>query len=595
MATRTFVDSTRALALVAMLAVLVPAAAANPPEHAEGLAKGPEGSRPAQVEHAKPAPETVPVPVPVPDATVQQDAGGPPREHPAREVHAVARERAANGTANASPRGALNGRALQPSPASAPAPEPVAVQPAPAGTPAVARTAGNRNRAARTSRGARTRGRASRTRQAARPLPVPAAASAVATPAGTGTEAPPPRPASRRSPPPPPATDTTAPERTTPTLGVTRVVTRTVRDIAEVVPLWAWIVIAALGGLLWLATALGLGAAVRHRRLKRHTARLLDEFDALQEAVVPTVPRRIGGVDVTVAYRPAEGIAAGGDFFDVFPLERRKVGVILGDMSGHGREAVEPATFIRHMIRSYLEAGMTARGALQLAGNVLDDQGRDDFATVVVGIHDPGAGTLSYATAGHPPPIVTGPVAHEPLHVAASPPAGAGATTGLRQTTVALPPGSTVCFFTDGLSEARVAGGPIGRGRLEEVVATLPEDATADDLVDAVEDQAEQVDDDIAVCIVRPIDGAAAGAIRIEEVEVTKSDLYTPRLRRFFDACGVEPAAAATALREAAPRLAGYGSVLLRVRLAGERSGVDVVPVDAEPAGASNAAVSRIY
>jgi serine phosphatase RsbU (regulator of sigma subunit) len=306
------------------------------------------------------------------------------------------------------------------------------------------------------------------------------------------------------------------------------------------------------------------------------------------------VPERIGPLAVSVAYRPAEGLAAGGDFYDVFELDDGSAAIVVGDVSGHGRDSLAPATFIRHMVRSYLEAGLAPRAAIQLAGNILDEQDRDEFATVVAAVHNPAAGTLSFATAGHPPPVVTGASSYEPLTVASSPPAGVGATTGLRQTTIALRPGSAVCFYTDGLTEARAARGHYGRTRLEQTVAELGAGAAAQDVIDEVARATTRVRDDVAVCVIRVDGGAAGGDVRVEEIEVTLSDLHTPRLQRFFDACGVRPDEAAAAIRTAAPHVAGLGSVLLRVRLAHQRSGVDVVPVAVSTRGAEVVPVRRV-
>lgn len=361
---------------------------------------------------------------------------------------------------------------------------------------------------------------------------------------------------------------------------ITRTVTRTVQDIVQVLPGWAKIVIAALAGLLLLAALALAAVALRSRRLRRQRALLMDEVAALEQALLPTVPGQMGELEISVAYRPAAGLAAGGDFYDVFELERGCVGIILGDVSGHGREALQPAMFVRHMVRSYLEAGLTPRAAIQLAGNVLDDQDRDDFATIVAAVHDPVAGTLAYSTAGHPPPIVTGPAAYQPILAASSPPAGAGETTGRRQTTIALPAGSSVCFFTDGLTEARTHDVLRGRQDLERVLDEVGDEASAEDVIDVIARRSGGLEDDAAVCLIRCYTARPAATVRVEEIEVTLSELDNPRVRRFLDACGVSRADAEVALRAAAPRVAGLNSVLLRIRMADNRSGIDIVPVE---------------
>ena len=356
------------------------------------------------------------------------------------------------------------------------------------------------------------------------------------------------------------------------------------RDIAEVIPGWAKGLILALAALLAAAALLILAAALRNRRLRALSAKLRDEVGVLSAALLPVIPSRVGSVSVSVAYRPAEGLAAGGDFYDVFPLDRGRVGIMVGDVSGHGRESLGPATFIRHMVRSYLEAGLAPRAALQLAGRVVDEHNRDDFATVVAAVHDPSAGTLSYATAGHPPPIITGPGSHAALTVASAPPLGVDERTGLRQTTVPVAPGSTICFFTDGLAEARRNGGIIGVPRVERLVRELEPDATAQDLVTAVAREADAVRDDVAVCLVRIEGGAAtASTLRVEEIEVTRADLAGERVRRFLVGSGVAREDIEPVLQSARARAQVDGLALIRIRLAHDRSGVDVL--SARPAG----------
>jgi serine phosphatase RsbU (regulator of sigma subunit) len=364
-----------------------------------------------------------------------------------------------------------------------------------------------------------------------------------------------------------------------PSGGAIAVVPHTIRDIVRELPSWAKPLIAALAAMLALAALLVGAAGLRNRRLRRQRAALLEQVGVLQAALLPDVPARFGALAVTVAYRPAEGLAAGGDFYDVFPLDRGRVGIIVGDVSGHGRESLGPATFIRHMVRSYLEAGLAPRRALQLAGKVADQHDRDDFATVVAAVHDPSAGTLCFATAGHPPPIITGTGAHVPLIVASSPPLGAGSPTGLRQTTLPLAPGTTVCFFTDGLIDARRGSGIYGLPRLQRVVQELEPEESAQDLVDHVARDSDRLRDDIAVCLIRAEAGAAASTVRVEEIEVTSRELDGERPRRFLAACGIDERDADQAVR-AAMAHARRGSVVLRVRLAAGRSGVDVVPLE---------------
>ena len=90
----------------------------------------------------------------------------------------------------------------------------------------------------------------------------------------------------------------------------------------------------------------------------------------------------------------------------------------------------------------------------------------------------PPQGTLTYASAGHPAPLVAGPSRPEAIVAASSPPVGLGLRTGVRQTVLPLPPGSVVCLYTDGLAEARTERGVLGRPRLGDILAEMGREAT---------------------------------------------------------------------------------------------------------------------
>ncbi len=333
-----------------------------------------------------------------------------------------------------------------------------------------------------------------------------------------------------------------------------------------------------------LSVLLGFGALVtmlRNRALDRQRRDLLQEVGLLQSALLPPVPDRVGGLRTSVAYRPADGPGAGGDFYDVLPLPGGRVGFILGDVSGHGRGALARTAFMRYTLRAYLEAGLEPRVALQVAGRVIDENLGGDFATVLLAVHDPETGSLTYATAGHPAPLVVGPQPHEPVTAGSSPPIGVGVRTGLRQTTVPLVSGSVAAMFTDGLLEARTEGGLLGRERLAELLEELGDDATARGLVASVSSVARVMSDDIAAVVVQPTNAATAGLFRTEQLELTARELDTDVAERFLEACGVAPAELEAALYDARMISDRFGGVILHV-VFGNRLRVEVLPRNVE-------------
>ncbi|MDX6691129.1 MAG: phosphoserine phosphatase RsbU/P [Solirubrobacteraceae bacterium] len=365
-----------------------------------------------------------------------------------------------------------------------------------------------------------------------------------------------------------------------------------VASLVKDIPTWIKL---ALAGLLALVLALGaytVLAAARTRRLERQRAKLMEDIGLLQAALLPAVPGRLGALLTTVAYRPADGPGAGGDFYDAFALSDGRVGLLLGDISGHGRQALAKTTLVRFTVRAHLEAGMSPREALAISGRSLDGRLADDFSTVIAAIHDPVKGTLTYASAGHPPPLVAGPHAHEPVTASSAPPIGAGFPTGQRQTVLPMPEGTTVCVYSDGLLEARVDGDVLGRERLRAWLHELGPQATAKALLDLVVQRADRVPDDLAAVVLHAAPGATAPAARVEQLKLDVLDVEGPELDGFLKACGVSRADRAITGRRVSEQLAVSGGVVVEVRI-GEHPMVSVASIGDHTASGARSA-SRV-
>jgi hypothetical protein len=355
---------------------------------------------------------------------------------------------------------------------------------------------------------------------------------------------------------------------------------KTFTKIVGVVPTPVWILI---GALILLALMLGvrsLFSGVRTRRLVRQRGQLLEDVGLLQAALLPEPPARLGPVATSVAYRPADGPGAGGDFYDVFALEDGEIAVIVGDVSGHGREALPHTALLRFTVRAYLEAGLSPRKALQTAGNVLDRQLAGSFATVLAATYNPRERKLTYASAGHPPPVMLGEDhdgaeapgegeraarALEPVTSCSAPPVGAGMPTGTRQTVVSIAGPTRLCFHTDGVTEARIDEQLFGSERLAAALADLDHDADASALLDRVSELSDARPDDMAACLLRIHDGQGSPAIALEQLELSRELLAGGRVERFLLDCGVELAEAESIVQDARQRLQRVDRVMLEL------------------------------
>jgi hypothetical protein len=276
-------------------------------------------------------------------------------------------------------------------------------------------------------------------------------------------------------------------------------VTDGVGELVRALPpaiLWALIGIAAI--------ALGLGVNAfwqsrQRRALEAQREVLLDDIGLLSRALLPPVPEELAGVAVSAAYRPADGPAAGGDFYDVFAIDEPRIGILLGDVSGHGRESVTQAALARYTLRTLLAAGLAPAKALARADGLLARELGGNFVTVIAGVYDGGTGELTYAKAGHAPPIVLG-AAHDPDAERPAPPIGLDLCDAWPQYRVRIAEGVSVCLFTDGLEDARVGGQRIGRDEITRLLAAqgVPE---AGRLLSDLGDLADLMPDDAAAVV----------------------------------------------------------------------------------------------
>ncbi|MCA1657619.1 MAG: serine/threonine-protein phosphatase, partial [Actinobacteria bacterium] len=180
------------------------------------------------------------------------------------------------------------------------------------------------------------------------------------------------------------------------------------------------------------------------------------------------------------------------------------------------------------------------------------------------------------------------PTRPEPVLSASSPPIGLGLRTGVRQTTLPLPPGSVVCLYTDGLAEARTANGILGRPRLADILQELGRDATAGAVIDRVAAEARLVTDDMATVVLSPTARVTVGGFREERLELDLQEVHDGLADRFLKACGVKEPARGQTVTEAGALAARHRGAVLHVRFGARGPLAEVLPRNLETlAGAS--------
>jgi serine phosphatase RsbU (regulator of sigma subunit) len=254
-----------------------------------------------------------------------------------------------------------------------------------------------------------------------------------------------------------------------------------------------------------LAPALSL--ALENARLFAIHQRVAETFQ--RSLLKPMAP--VEGFEVGLAYVPAfEPEKVGGDFYDLFTLERGLTAVIAGDVVGKGVEAAVLTETVRTMLRTVASMEPSPALILKKVNDLLRESSGRQFVTVVAAVIDSTAGKVAVSSAGHPPAMIYG---HEPRVLEISPAAPLGAREGrFHEATFDIATGDTLVLYTDGLIEARRGNELFGEQRvLDELVRMKRMDLqkTVDALVSsATEFAGGHLDDDLVIIAVRPKEGA---------------------------------------------------------------------------------------
>jgi serine phosphatase RsbU (regulator of sigma subunit) len=177
---------------------------------------------------------------------------------------------------------------------------------------------------------------------------------------------------------------------------------------------------------------------------------------ALQRSLLPAAPPPIDGLDVAVRYLPAEG-DLGGDWYDIFTLPGGTVGVVLGDVEGHGLRSAVAMGRLRSALRAYALDYADPAEVLNRLDRQLCYFESEISATVMYAVTDPPFDLVTICNAGHPAPLIaqTGQPFAETADVSAGLLLGLDPEHPRHSETVPLPSGAALALYTDGLVERR--------------------------------------------------------------------------------------------------------------------------------------------
>lgn len=194
----------------------------------------------------------------------------------------------------------------------------------------------------------------------------------------------------------------------------------------------------------------------------------------LQSAVLPSVPVYTEGLDVCVAYEPADvAQGVGGDWYDVMPLPKGRTYFAVGDVVGHGLPAVEDMAQLRSAGRALAHQGLSPSRLLAELNGFTRHASIGKFATMAVAILEPDDGRLSYAIAGHPPPFLRYGADGEVVRLTDGhgPVLGPVRDATYTEGSVTVRAGDILVLYTDGLVERHGMDIEKGLARAQQLIA----------------------------------------------------------------------------------------------------------------------------
>ncbi|ROQ35573.1 PAS domain-containing protein [Streptomyces sp. PanSC19] len=227
----------------------------------------------------------------------------------------------------------------------------------------------------------------------------------------------------------------------------------------------------------------------------------------LQQAIVPEVPglqEMPGDLVVAARYRPAAAeYRVGGDWYDVLALPGGKILVAVGDIAGHGIDAVTGMVALRNAQRALAFTGHSPRRLTGWLNEVTLRTGGGVTATAVCALYDPEDRGLLWTSAGHLPMVLLRDGRARLLEPPRDLLLGAVPSYAYHEQRIGLRPGDTLLLYTDGLIERRHDGLDEGVARLAAEAERLAGHAP-DTLVDALlATAAGDTDDDTSIVAVR--------------------------------------------------------------------------------------------
>jgi PAS domain S-box-containing protein len=202
-----------------------------------------------------------------------------------------------------------------------------------------------------------------------------------------------------------------------------------------------------------------VGTAIDIHARKTMEARLREVYErehtiaeTLQRSLLPERLPSVEGLEIAARYLPAgRGAAVGGDWYDVLERPDGRVALVVGDVVGHGLRAAATMGQLRNAFRAYALSESSPAEVMARVNRLVISGEEEAMATALYLVVDRETGEVTFASAGHPPPLVLSADGARFLEGGRSVPVGAAEPGVFREATAVLPKGASLLLYTDGL------------------------------------------------------------------------------------------------------------------------------------------------
>jgi sigma-B regulation protein RsbU (phosphoserine phosphatase) len=216
------------------------------------------------------------------------------------------------------------------------------------------------------------------------------------------------------------------------------------------------------------------------RATKRRDAKQQREFEEarlIQRGLLPTAMPQVPGLEIASSWQPANGV--GGDCFDALPFGSSAIGLSIADVAGKGVPAALLMSNLQAAVRAFAQDGALPSSVCASVNRLLcRNMAAGRFVTFCYARIDVGAGRITYANAGHNPPLLIRADGNVERLSPGGTVLGVFMESAYEPGEFAIKRGDRLVFYTDGITESRnAAGDEYGEEGLAEAAArvrTLP-------------------------------------------------------------------------------------------------------------------------